>query len=179
MHGSTRKPKSTFWALEKGGRNIPPPYFAFCENRVGASLAAQDPMKCAQDAQRAPSGAPSPRRDRARRAGPFHVTWFTFGGGQTARGVTRCRRGIGATDPKPRALPACAYLTRQTQRVRTREGVNVSLVFRCTSWKLVLCSRDKIAAYLGNSYALMRNPGTPMCKDATVPTCLRARHVSN
>ena len=91
-------------------------------------LAAQDPIRCAQDAQRAPSGAPSPRWDRARRAEQFHVTWFTFGGGQIARGVTRSRRGIGATDPKPRALPACAYLTRQTQRVRTREGVNVSLV---------------------------------------------------
>ena len=39
----------------------------------------------------------------------------------------------------------------------------------------MLHSRDKIAAYLGNSYALMRNPGTPMCKDATVPTCLRAQ----
>ena len=114
VHGSTRKPKSPFWALEKGGRNVLPPHFALWQNRVGASLAAQDPIKCAQDAQRAPSGAPSPRWDRARRAGPFHVTWFTFGGGQIARGVTRRRRGIGATDLGPRSLPACAYHPRQT-----------------------------------------------------------------
>ena len=61
------------------------------------------------------------------RAGPFHVTWFTFGGGQIARGVTRHRRAIGATDLEARVLPACAYLTRQTQQARTRDGVNVSL----------------------------------------------------
>ena len=72
------------------------------------------------------SGAPSPRWDRARRAEPFHVTWFTFWGGQIARGLTRSRRAIGAADLQPRPLPACAYHTRQTQRTRTREGVNVS-----------------------------------------------------
>ena len=55
-------------------------------------------------------------------------TWFTFGGGQTARGVTRCRRGIGATDPKPRALPACAHaphphvLTRARAPAGARRG---------------------------------------------------------
>ena len=64
----------------------------------GLARAARPPLTA--------SGAPSPRWDRARRAEQFHVTWFTFGGGQIARGVTRSRRGIGATDPKPRALPA-------------------------------------------------------------------------
>ena len=44
-----------------------------------------------------------------------------------ARGATQHRRAIGATNPKPHALPACAYLTRQTQQARTRDGVNVSL----------------------------------------------------
>ena len=126
MHGSTGKPKSPFWALE-GGRNVLPPHFALGQNRVGASLAAQDPIKCAQDAQRAPSGAPSPRWDRARRAGPFHVTWFTFGGGQIARGVTRPRRAIGATECGPRSLPGCASHPRQMQRAQTKEVVNVSL----------------------------------------------------
>ena len=128
VHGSTRKPKSPFWALEKGGRNVLPPHFALGQNRVGASLAAQDPIKCAQDAQRAPSGAPSPRWDRARRAGPFHVTWFTFGGCQIARGVTRPRRAIGATECGPRSLPGCASHPRQMQRAQTKEVVNVSLV---------------------------------------------------
>ena len=35
-----RKPKSTFWALEKRSPNVLPPHLDFCENRVGASLAA-------------------------------------------------------------------------------------------------------------------------------------------
>ena len=40
VHGATRKPKSTFWALEKRSPNVLPPHLDFCENRVGASLAA-------------------------------------------------------------------------------------------------------------------------------------------
>ena len=127
MHVSTRKPKSTFWALEKRSPNVLSPHLDFCEIRVRASLAAQDPIKCAQDAQRAPSGAPSPRWDRARDAEQFHVTWFTFGGGQIARGVTRPRRAIGATECGPRSLPGCASHPRQMQRAQTKEVVNVSL----------------------------------------------------
>ena len=109
------------------------PYFAFCEDRVGASLAGQEPIKCAQHARRSPSGAPSPRWDCARHAEPFHVTWFTFGGGQIARGVTRPRRAIGATECGPRLLPRCASHPRQMQRAQTKEVVNVSLVLFLSS----------------------------------------------
>ena len=131
-HGSwsctdrARRRDRHFGPLRGGVQKFCPHFWTFEESRGGTRPACYRRANRASDAQGAASRVPAHPRSRTRRAGPFHVTWFTWGGCPLARRVLRLRRSIRASELGPGLLPGTGEHPRHAQQAWSLRRVNVS-----------------------------------------------------